>query len=181
MSATRGALPAPSTAPCRPSPAWGRPAAALALGLAVGLQAPAARAEARLAAPGQGASARLDFRIIIPPVIRLLENRHAAELQADGQGRLRGEQTLVVLSNLKRGFCVTLRRHLPEGIVPPAWHLEDEGLGGLSAEPTAEGWRLCAARPGRYTLQLRHAFEPPPGQPAPAAQAWPVWADVAAL
>lgn len=152
--------------------------AALALGLA--LLASESRAEARFAAAGQGASAGLDFRIVIPPVMRLLENSHPERLVADLQGRLAGTQTLVVLSNLKRGFCLMLKRPQSDGAAATAWNLKAVQADGLSADFTGDGWRLCAAGPGRYTWRLQHEFDPA-GEAGPRAMSWPVWAELAAL
>jgi hypothetical protein len=144
-----------------------------------------AAAESRFAAAGQGASAGLDFRIIIPPVIRLLENSHPDELLADEQGRLGGIQTLVVLSNMKRGFCVNLRRQSIEGQSPLAWRLRSVQGAGISVDPAGDGWRLCSTQPGRYTLRLQHEFEAPSAGPAaprvPAAMPWPVATDLMAI
>lgn len=156
------------------------PSCCLALALGLALPTPQARAESRFAAGGQGASAGLDFRIVIPPVMRLLENSHPAQLVADLQGRLAGTQTLVVLSNLKRGFCLMLKRPPSEGAAATAWNLKALQADGLSADFTAEGWRLCAAGPGRYTWRLQHEFEPA-GEGSPRAMSWPVWAELAAL
>lgn len=141
----------------------------------------AARAESGLAAPGAGASARLDFRIIIPPVMRLLDDIHPEEMQADAQGRLQAAQTLIVLSNLKRGFCMTLRRHTTDASAPLSWHLRRVSGLGITADPAGDGWRLCAQRPGRYTLHLQHEFQAREGQVAPTALAWPVATDLAAI
>lgn len=154
---------------------------ALLLGASLAAPLPAA-AESHFAPPGQGASARLDFLIIIPPVIRVLENSHPEELLADEQGRLGGTQTLVVLSNMKRGFCVTLRRHTLANQPALAWRLRSVQADGLRTDPAGDGWRLCAAQPGRYTLRLQHEFEATAGNPpAPTSLLWPVAADLVAI
>lgn len=149
--------------------------------LLLSLLAAGSGAESRFAPTGQGASAGLDFRIVIPEVMRLLENTHPARLDVDAQGRLAGTQTLVVLSNLKRGFCLTLRQAAAEGTAAMAWQVRALQSEGLSLEATPGGWRLCAERPGRYRWQLQHEFEPVAGRAPPAPSGWPVWAELAAL
>jgi hypothetical protein len=139
----------------------------------------ASQAESGFAPPGGNASASLDFRIIIPPIMRVLENSHPTELQADANGTLSGQQRLVVLSNMKRGFCVTLRRADAQNAA--GWNLLNAGeQGGVTLTPVADGYRLCTARPGRYTLLLQHEFN----APAPVLQTamrWPVQTDLTAM
>lgn len=144
--------------------------------LAVTLAAPLAMAESGFAPPGGKASAALDFRIIIPPVMRVLENSHPSELQADPSGALGGQQRLVVVSNMKRGFCVSLRMTEPQRT---GWRVQHtSGEAGVRLAPAADGYRLCTSKPGRYTLQLRHEFDTAALQ---AAQGWPVQTDLVTL
>ncbi len=75
--------------------------------------------ESRLVNQGN-ASSSLDFRIIIPPIMRVLENSHPMQLDAEANGDWSAQQRLVVVSNMKRGFCVTLRVSAPE---VDAWRL----------------------------------------------------------
>lgn len=137
---------------------------------------PEALAESGFAPPGGKASASLDFRIIIPPVMRVLENSHPSELIPDASGALSGQQRLVVVSNMRRGFCVSLRTAEPQRA---GWRLEKSGgADGVSLEPVQDGYRLCATRPGRYTLQLRHEFA---ASEQLSAQRWPVQTDLSTL
>jgi hypothetical protein len=153
----------------------------LAAGLLL-LAAAAAHADARLAPPAQPAQAALDFRIVVPPVVRLLENSHPDALRPDGTGRLAGRQTLVLLSNLKRGACVMLR---PAPDAPPealrAWRAQtlDDGLATL--QPAGDGWRLCTQGPGRHTLRVQHEFEATSSTVDAVAPAWPVRTELAAI
>lgn len=123
-----------------------------------------------------GASASLDFRIVIPPVMRVMENSHPLQLTAGADGALSAEQRLVVLSNMKRGFCVTLRLAAP-GV--DRWQLHAPGASGVSLSPVDDGYRVCSTRPGRYTLVLQHQF----GVNTPGTQAlhWPVQTDISAI
>lgn len=141
--------------------------AALALLLA---PAPGA-AEAMLATGGGNASASLNFRIVIPPVMRVIENSHPAQI--DGGQPV--EQRLVVLSNLKHGFCASLRLSDP---AVAGWRLQTDEVGGVTLQPMADGYRLCASRPGRYTLRLQHDFGAVGTQ---AALTWPVQTELMAL
>jgi hypothetical protein len=140
----------------------------------------ASQAESGFAPPGGNASASLDFRIIIPPIMRVLENSHPTELQADANGTLSGQQRLVVLSNMKRGFCVTLRRVETQNAA--GWNLLNAGEpSGVTLTPVADGYRLCTARPGRYTLLLQHEFISTEVPGRTIAMAWPVSTDLMSL
>lgn len=130
-------------------------------------------AEAVRAAAGGSASASLNFKVIIPPVLQVVENAPSARLQADGAGTWLGQQRLVVMSNLKQGFCAHLRA--PAGSAG-GWTLELPAGSGVQAERTADGWRLCSQRAGRHQLELQHRF-----QTLGSVPAWPVATDITAL
>lgn len=135
-------------------------------------------AESMLITGGEtaGASASLNFRIIIPPMMKVMENSHPVQLTAGADGDLSAEQRLVVLSTMKRGFCVTLRLATP-GV--DRWQLHSPPAHGVSLTPVEDGYRICSARAGRYNLVLQHRF----GVNAPAQQAmhWPVQTDISAI
>jgi hypothetical protein len=150
----------------------------LAAGLLL-LAAATAHAESRLAPPDQGARASLDFRIVIPPVVRLLENRHPDQLQRVAAGHFTARQTLVLLSNFKRGACVMLRRPADAGGGTWAWRPQALDDAQATLQPAGDGWRLCTAGPGRHTLQLQHDFEPPSDDADDAR--WPVITELAAI
>lgn len=124
--------------------------------------------------PARGA---LDFRIIIPPVMRVLENSHPTQLDAEASGDWSAQQRLVVVSNMKRGFCVTLRMSAPE---VDAWRLRTALDTGLTLDPVSDGYRLCAPRAGRYTLMLEHEFDAT-DKTTTGALRWPVQTDITAL
>lgn len=145
--------------------------------LALLLAPVAATAEGSVASPGGNASAALDFRIIIPPIMRVLENSHPQQLAADADGTLGAEQRLVVLSNMKRGFCVQLRLG-NTGL--EGWQLEATPEPGLTQQTSADGYRFCSARPGRYTLVLQHRFTADNATPS-AQLHWPVQTDIVTL
>ncbi|MDZ7910068.1 MAG: hypothetical protein U5N10_18815 [Gemmobacter sp.] len=125
---------------------------------------------------GSGAGASLNLRIVIPAVMRVMENSHPLQLEARADGAMSAEQRLVVLSNMKRGFCVSLRLAAP-GV--DHWELRTPSDNNVSLSPAGDGYRLCSTRPGRYTLVLRHEF----GVSAPGHQAmhWPVQTDISAI
>lgn len=123
------------------------------------------------------ASAALDFRIIIPPIMRVLENTHPAQLDAESGGDWSAQQRLVVVSNMKRGFCVTLRMNHPQ---VGAWRVNAAQTDGVQLTPVSDGYRLCAPRAGRYTLLLDHEFDPAQTA-AGGALRWPVQTDITAL
>lgn len=124
----------------------------------------------------RGASATLNLRIVIPPVMRVLENSHPQQIDPEADGSLSAQQRLVVMSNMKRGFCVTLR------LADPAlddWQLTTAPQSGVQLSPVADGYRLCSNRPGRYTLLLQHQFGSSPA--SSNALNWPVQTDLTAI
>ena len=143
--------------------------------LAGGLLAPVlGHAEARWAPPGGSASAGLNFRVIIPPVLQVLENRPAPRLQAEGAGAWLGQQRLVVVSNLRQGFCAHLRGSV--GTDTAGWTLRALPPSGVLTERVADGWRVCTLRAGRHQLELEHRFQTGGVEPV-----WPVSTDITAL
>ena len=134
-----------------------------------------------------GASASIDIRIVVPAVMQVLENSHPSQLGAAVDGRWTAQQTLVVHSTMKRGFCVSLRLAAPQ---VAGWRLDTAQQGGTTLTPVADGYRLCTSRPGRHTLTLQHAFASAPGSANPPSAdlsglppslSWPVRTDVTAL
>lgn len=132
--------------------------------------------EAVVAGPG-GASASLRISITVPAVVRVLENSHPSQLTPTVGGDWSAEQRLVVLSNMKRGFCVTLRMDTTD---VEAWRLQTEQIGGITLSQVNDGYRLCTPRPGRYTLLLQHEFEAS-GNSAMQSLRWPVQTDISAI
>lgn len=122
------------------------------------------------------ASAALDFRIIIPPVLRVLENSHPRQLDAFADGEASAEQRLVVMSNMKRGFCVSLRRAAAQ---LGTWEVHTTPQSGLQFSSVANGYRLCGTRPGRYTVLLQHRFGS--SDRSTNALNWPVQTDISAI
>ncbi len=152
---------------------------AVATSLALVLAPVAAVAESRFAGNEPTASAALDFRIIIPAVMRVIENDHPMQLAPDADGAVSAQQRLTVLSNMKHGFCVSLRVAAP---VAGGWRLDAAPEPGVRLEPAGDGYRLCSARPGRYQLVLQHRFSVA-GSPADPTSglAWPVQTDITAI
>ncbi len=123
------------------------------------------------------ASASIDIRIVVPPIMRVLENSHPSQLVPVVGGDWSAEQRLVVLSTMKRGFCVTLRMNTSD---VEAWRLQTEQSGGVTLSPVSDGYRLCTPRPGHYTLLLQHEFEAS-GNGDMQSLRWPVQTDITAL
>ena len=191
---------------CAPHPAarlrWASKTALISLPLiavALLLLWPAAsRAEASYPGASGKASASLNFRIIIPSVMRVLENSHPAQLQPSADGSaLTAEQRLVVVSNMRHGFCVALRQASPERAAGwrVGWQLQASGAsspGEAGAIPGASeaaqlspqadgGYRLCTTRPGRYTLLLQHAFPTSAVAAVGSPVNWPIQTELTAL
>jgi len=148
-----------------------------ALAVCAALLAPAtSMGESTLATQGN-AGASLDFRIIIPPIMRVLENSHPSQLDAEAGGDWNGQQRLVVLSNMKRGFCVTLRMTQPQ---VDDWRVNAAQADGAQLVRVSDGYRWCAPRAGRYTLLFDHAFGSARAT-AGGPLRWPVQTDITAL
>ena len=128
-------------------------------------------------AGGTGSSASVDIRIVVPPVMQVLENSHPAQLGVSEDGQWSAQQKLVVMSTMKRGFCVTLRLATPQ---VNDWQLQTSQEGGTTLNPLADGYRLCATRAGRYTLLLQHAFAADNALSGEALR-WPVRTDLTSL
>jgi len=124
-----------------------------------------------------GASASVDIRIVVPPVMQVLENSHPAQLGLPVDGQWHAQQKLVVVSTMKRGFCVTLRLATPQ---VNDWQLRTLLEGGATLDAVADGYRLCTERAGRYTLLLQHAFATETPLDGNALR-WPVRTDLTAL
>ncbi|MFC3681983.1 hypothetical protein [Hydrogenophaga luteola] len=150
---------------------------ALAVSLGLVLAPAASQGEAQWASSAPTASGALDFRIVIPPVMRVLENSHPPQLTSGADGSLGGQQRLVVLSNMKRGFCVTLRLRSPD---VEQWQVRAAPEPGVTLQAAGQAYRLCSDRPGRYTMVLQHEFGPS-AHGAGAAPAWPVQTDITTL
>ena len=136
-----------------------------------------ARPESRLATGANAsASAALDLRVVVPPMTRVLDNRHPASLWAAG-GAPEAHQELVVLTTLRQGFCARLRLTSPE---VRDWTLRTRAP-GVSVQRTGEGYRVCSPRHGRHTLALHHEFALRDPADARAPIPWPVQTELSAL
>ena len=131
----------------------------VAVNAALGLVMQPAWANANLAKDGRATSA-LDFAIIIPPILRILENSHPSTLVFDDSGLLPGSpvtqiQKIVLISTLRSAVCMELR--LVEAQIAN-WQVRLGGSAGVRIETTEGGYRLCTQRAGRYELALQHDF-----------------------
>lgn len=120
------------------------------------------------------AGALLDFSIIIPVVLRILENNHPPSLPvADATSRISATQRMVLMSTLRKGFCMNLQ--LTRAQVGE-WQLRVSGSAGTRIEPSEGGYRVCTSHAGRYDLALQHDFKLRDGARENSALAldWPV-------
>ena len=122
-------------------------------------------------------SAALNFTIIIPSVLRIVENSHPSSLVfGSGTGSLiSASQKIVFVSTLRSGFCMDL--NLTQMAINE-WKLRVSGNASVFVESSGSGYRLCSRRAGRYALTLEHDFrltksESVIGQ-ANIALGWPV-------
>ncbi len=106
---------------------------------------------------GKPVSAALNFTIIIPAVLRMMENTHPASLPIPESSttQIAALQRIVVLSTLRRGFCMDLRLNQAQ---VANWQLQVSGSKSSWVEAVVGGYRLCIARAGRYELALQHEF-----------------------
>lgn len=123
-------------------------------------------------------SARLEFRIVIPRVIHVLENSHPTLLDPEHNGDWSALQLLVVETNMKRGFCATLSMSTPE---VRSWSVSTPKNGDITLTAVHDGYRVCMPRPGRYTLMLQHSFEATAHRPPNGVLRWPVKTDIVAF
>jgi hypothetical protein len=129
-------------------------------------------AETALATGGPAASARLTLRVVIPPMVRLQEDAHPAELASDV-----AQQKLVIQTNLRQGFCAALRL---ANDARTGWTLRVAAGDEVWLQPSAEGYRLCTKGPGLHTVHLEHRFDTP-ATPDGVPRAWPVRTEIASL
>ena len=165
----------------RTTPLLRRVAAGLAL--ASGFMAPPAVAESALTTTAGRVGATIQFRVIIPAVLRVAQNDHPAVLtptrDAPAQP-LEATQRLVVQSNMRHGFCMNL--HLASTDLQQ-WQVQLAGAQDAQLTPSADGYRLCVNRRGLHELTLQHAFtlRPASATPPTVAHAWPVQVQLVAL
>lgn len=132
--------------------------------------------EAQLVRGEGSASATLRFRVVVPPIVRMLGNLHPASVPlSDASGR----QELDVLTTMRQGFCAALRLNTT-GV--RAWSVQSDNP-AVQVQRTGDGYRVCAPRNGRYRVALEHRFELEQASPAmgTAGLPWPVSTDISAL
>lgn len=133
-----------------------------------------AQAESRMVTgSGGSASASIDFRIVVPPIIRLLANSHPNRVSLAGTEAV---QQLEVLTTMRQGFCASLRLNM-SGVRD--WDVRSVG-GAAQVLRTADGYRVCALRNGRHQVALLHRFEFE-STAATGELPWPVQTDLSAL
>jgi hypothetical protein len=136
---------------------------------------PAVLAGDTLTVEGLKAATAVDFSIIIPVVLRILENRHPLSLPITPTraSSISATQRMVLISTLGRGFCVDLqlsKLHIS------GWKVAVTGSAGTWVQPSSDGYRVCARQAGRYELALQHEFRLKPGDqdPGNSELQWPV-------
>lgn len=154
------------------------PAARHLLPLLIGLSLSwSAAAESRLVTGQGSASASIDFRIVVPAIVRVLGNQHPSSIQlADASAR----QELEVLTTLRQGFCAVLRLNT-SGIRDWSLHSSSAGVQILR---TADGYRVCAPRNGRHRIALEHRFSVDAASDrlsSAAALPWPVQTELSSI
>lgn len=102
-------------------------------------------------------SAALDFQVIIPQVLRILENSHPMALPPPDRqtSRISALQRLVLVSTLRGGFCMDLQM---AGQQLSDWQVQISTGTGTWLQRASGGWQLCTARAGRYDVALQHDF-----------------------
>lgn len=154
---------------------------ALTAGLMVSLlSAQPAAAESGIGTGEAKAGASLQFRVVIPPVVRVTANDHPQMIAAaaDGNSARQATQRLVFNTNLRRGLCIDLQ--LADAGVTQ-WTVHADTTDGATLTPAMGGWRLCVSRPGQHAVTLQHAFTMHPATVVAASTAWPVQLQLAAL
>jgi hypothetical protein len=134
-------------------------------------------ADASLDTTGRGASARLNFVIKIPPILRIIDNSHPVQLPSNADGVAVVVQRLELQSNLKQGFCVTLKQPDSGSL---AWSMEATGNANFDSRPVQGGYHICFSRPGRHIVNLQHSFRFK-DDTSPAVRLWPLQTEIAAI
>lgn len=125
-------------------------------------------------------SGAVEFAIVIPAILRLLENDHPTRLHAlaETSSPISALQRVVLVSTMRSGFCMDLRLKPMRGDQAQVadWQVRLAALsGGAAASARIEafdgGWRVCARRAGHFELALHHAFSLQPPLKTPAANA----------
>lgn len=127
---------------------------------------------------GGSASATVRIRVVIPPVVRVLQDLHPSSLNAAPDDRLRGEQRLVVSTNMRQGFCLDLQNNISPGM---PWQVQSVGGDAVVITAQGEGYRLCGSRQGTYTLVLQHEFQPASPSWVGVGLPWPVRTELISL
>lgn len=142
---------------------------------------PMAMANGTFSPQGQPSAAALDIRVMIPAILRILEDSHPHSLIRENEKStsVSALQRLVLVSTLGKGFCMDLQlsqRQLTD------WRLRVSGSPGTWVEPSGAGYRLCAGRSGRYDIALQHDFnvKRSPTEPVADAIGWPVSTNLSA-
>ena len=119
---------------------------------------------------GTRADSALDIAIVIPPLLRILEDDHPQHLPNASAPAV---QRVVLVSTLRSGFCIDLRLRVAAntGAAPNHWQVSLAAPSAVRLESAGGGWRACARRAGRYEVALQHEFN---GAAAPAGRSWPV-------
>lgn len=122
-------------------------------------------------------SLAVDFAIVIPAILRLLENEHPTRLHSleETSSPISALQRVVLVSTMRSGFCMDLRLNQMRGghAHVADWQVRLATLSGAAAtnarvEAFDGGWRVCARRAGRFELALQHAFSLQPSLRTPA-------------
>lgn len=158
-----------------------------ALSLCVGVWAPSeAQANEALSLDGYPTSVATNVGIVIPAILRILENSHPSSLpiavpvKADVKApHVSALQRLVLMSTLGKGFCMDLRMTQQNVI---GWKLQISGSAGVRIESAEDGYRLCTGRAGRYDVALQHDFnlKDMPRSNTAAQLDWPIHVSLAA-
>lgn len=135
-------------------------------------------ASSSIAFNGKSASASVNIRIVVPPMVRILGDSHPQEL-AIAQGRpIEALQKLTISTNVARGFCLQLQSTQKS---EAGWQLQQLDGDKVSITPSQGGYRVCGGRNGAYTLVLKHAFSITENNENLAMMAWPVHAELHTL
>ncbi|MDD5325400.1 MAG: hypothetical protein PHR71_08875 [Polaromonas sp.] len=135
-----------------------------------------------LSTDGHPVSAAVNLGIVIPAVLRVVEDSHPRLLSTvdTPTSRVSASQHMVLVSTLGKGFCMDLQ--LTQRRVAD-WRVQVSGSAGTRVRASERGYRVCASHAGRYELELQHDFSLQGntlGETAPALD-WPVSMSLTAL
>lgn len=125
---------------------------------------------------GASASAAVSLRVVVPPVVQIVKDRHPAAVDAQTDSLISAAQYLEISTNVRAGFCLDLLRSLD---LQSTWQVRVLNEAPVTLVAHEGGYRLCAQRSGYFRLTLQHEFRRT--DTSLGLMPWPVRTDLAVI